>query len=170
MSSFVKLIRGRNLMKIRIRFPAWSSTFRPSLPSFQVPDCPLTVPAAINQEGVVVGVCANSQGSPDSIQGFIRDPKGRFTVLPELRPTGVNVHGAITGVSGVPNFGAFLRSPRARLRCLASPTRRSPSTLEVRSLGFSRGFRRKPSYANRMEASLSSCRCRRSSPTRQQPA
>lgn len=102
-------------MKIRIRFPAWSSTFRRSLPSFQVPDCPLTVPAAINQEGVVVGVCANSQGSPDSIQGFIRDPKGRFTLLPELRPTDINVHGAITGVSGVPNFGAFLRSPSGEI-------------------------------------------------------
>jgi hypothetical protein len=98
------------------------------------------VPAAINQEGVVVGVCANSQGSPDSIQGFIRDPKSRFTLLPELRPTDINVHGAITGVSGVPNFGAFLRSPSGEITLFGVTY--APVAINARGqiAGFQPGF------------------------------
>ena len=73
--------------------------------TFQVPNCPGGTQAAdINDKGVIVGSC----GSPTG-QGFIRDPFGHFTLLPNLFPNAINIHGAITGEANGPNQG-FVRS------------------------------------------------------------
>jgi hypothetical protein len=72
-----------------------------SFETFQVPGCPGgTVATAINDKGVIVGTCGSQTG-----QGFIRDPLGHFTLLPNLFPNAINIHGAITGNP------AFVRSP-----------------------------------------------------------
>jgi uncharacterized membrane protein len=77
-----------------------------SFVTFQVPGCPGDAMAtAINDKGVIVGTCGVGQ----NFQGFIRDPFGHFTLLPNLFPNAINIHGAITGETTGPNQG-FVRS------------------------------------------------------------
>jgi hypothetical protein len=77
--------------------------------TFQVPDCPGTAPTAINNNGVVVGICSD--------QGFIRDASGHFTRLPGLFPAAINIHGVITGTGGG-SFGGFVREPQGTITTL----------------------------------------------------
>jgi hypothetical protein len=83
--------------------------------TFLVPDCGAQ-PTAINNDLVIVGTWTNGSG------GFIRNAFGKSTLLPNLTPTGINVHGLMTGyIRGNFDFNAqgfvqwFVRSPSGQI-------------------------------------------------------